>query len=224
MSIWVTADLHLSHKNIIVYSGRPFLNETETKEYLEKVEYKKSLPVEQQFKYRIKINVSQQSIDEHDNTVINNINKYVKRTDILYIGGDCCFPSHLDVAKKFRDRINCENINLVIGNHDKPKYIHSVFNKCKDIMEFKVGEQFVVMSHYAMVVWNKSHHGSYNFYGHSHSSLEEFMDKTFPNRKSIDVGIDNAYKIVGEYRPFHFNELDEIMKSKSEYIPLDHHK
>lgn len=37
----------------------------------------------------------------------------------------------------------------------------------------------------------------------------------------MDVGVDNAKKILGEYRPFSFNELKKIMDARTGYY--EHH-
>jgi hypothetical protein len=51
-------------------------------------------------------------------------------------------------------------------------------------------------------------------YGHAHGSAEEWMDFYMPGRLSMDVGVDNAYRVLGEYRPFSFPEISSIMKSR----------
>jgi hypothetical protein len=39
----------------------------------------------------------------------------------------------------------------------------------------------------------------------------------------MDVGVDVAYRMFGEYRPFHLNEIIDIM-SKKIISPVDHHE
>ena len=44
-------------------------------------------------------------------------------------------------------------------------------------------------------------------HGHSHGAC--------PFKKGrLDVGIDNAYRIFGEYKPFSYNEIIQIIKSQ----------
>ncbi len=73
-----------------------------------------------------------------------------------------------------------------------------------------------------MAVWNRSHRGAWQLYGHSHSGLEPWIDKALPGHRSMDVGVDNAYKILGEFRPFRFQEIGKIMKSRDGFF-ADHH-
>jgi calcineurin-like phosphoesterase family protein len=72
------------------------------------------------------------------------------------------------------------------------------------------------MSHYAHRVWPHHHKGSIHLYGHSHSNLDDDWGK------SMDVGVDAAYKRFGEYRPFSLDEVLKIMENKKIKI-VDHH-
>jgi calcineurin-like phosphoesterase family protein len=60
----------------------------------------------------------------------------------------------------------------------------------------------ITMCHYSMAAWDQSHRGSIQLYGHSHSTDEDRLDIIMPGRRSMDVGVDNAFKRVGEFRPF----------------------
>lgn len=81
----------------------------------------------------------------------------------------------------------------------------------------------IVLSHYVQAVWNQSHRGAWMLYGHSHASAESWLDAAMPGRRSIDVGVDNAYRVLGEYRPFSFDELNEILSGRPG-CSIDHHK
>lgn len=67
-----------------------------------------------------------------------------------------------------------------------------------------------MLSHYAMRVWNKSHHQSIHLYGHSHGTLPGFG-------RSMDVGVDtnNLY-------PYHLDEIIDRMKNVRTPV-VDHH-
>ncbi len=69
----------------------------------------------------------------------------------------------------------------------------------------------IVMCHYAFRVWNRSHHGSWNIFGHSHNSLPAIG-------KQLDVCI-NAHN----YFPWHFDEIKAHM-DKQVTAPVDHHE
>ncbi len=210
MAVYFTADTHWGHANITKYCNRPFAN-----------------------------------VDEMDHKLLENVNAVVKPGDTLYHLGDFSFrgrnPSH------YRDQIACQNIILIMGNHDKrqkngkPDYdLVNCFNEVWDIKHTKIWHDNdkldIFMCHYAMRVWNKSHHGAIHLYGHSHHSLSDD-----PCARSMDVGIDSyAARIANvsheeirdpsvktklnpsDYRPFSFAEILSIM-SKKTFRPIDHH-
>jgi len=72
--------------------------------------------------------------------------------------------------------------------------------------------QKVVLFHYAMVVWNACHYGSWQLYGHSHGTLTDN-----PNTRAFDVGVD-----CNNYRPISFEEVAQRME-KYKHAPVDHH-
>jgi calcineurin-like phosphoesterase family protein len=93
----------------------------------------------------------------------------------------------------------------------------SLFTSVQYVNTFKHEKDSLFLSHYAHRVWNGSHKGVIHLYGHSHASLE---DK--PYGKSMDVGVDAAYRLFGEYRPFHIDEIKSIMSQREISFP-DHH-
>lgn len=97
-------------------------------------------------------------------------------------------------------------------------YTKDRFDWIRDMAEINVNGQHIVLCHYAMRVWNKSHRGSWHLYGHSHNSLE-----TEVWGRSMDVGVDSAKVILGDYRPFSFDEISRIL-SKREFKGVDHHE
>jgi len=57
------------------------------------------------------------SIEEQNNTIINNVNSIVKKTDTLYHIGDVS----MDIdGIKLLSQIKCDNIVLIEGNYDTP--------------------------------------------------------------------------------------------------------
>jgi hypothetical protein len=73
-------------------------------------------------------------------------------------------------------------------------------------------EERIILAHYAFRVWDRSHHGSWNLYGHSHGTLPDD-----PHARAIDVGID-----CHNYYPIEFDQVKEIMDKKL-WQPIDHH-
>lgn len=208
--VFFTSDLHLGHANIIKYAKRPFLNDVE-------IGLLKTDP---------KFRPSRESVARMDSVLIDNINKTVGEKDVLWFLGDFCFTPkgrYYEMARSYRDRIACQDIRFILGNHDtcEIKDLFQYWERLEDRLVIS-GFKFH-LSHYAQVVWNKSHRGAISCHGHSHSSLEPWLDEHMPGHRSIDVGIDNAVKVLGEYRPFSFEEIITIMNKRIGYAN-DHHK
>lgn len=189
--IWFTADLHGYHKNI---AG----------------------PKVSQWKsgYR-------NFDDEYQMTdcIVQTINKYVQHDDILYSLGDWSFGG-VGKIKKLRDQINCRTIHHLFGNHcenikrnrkvidDKDEWFpRDCFTTVQDIIWDRIGGREMFLSHYSHQVWPGSHKSVIHLFGHSHDSLQGLG-------KSMDVGVDVAYKMFGEYRPFSIDEIIHIMDKK----------
>lgn len=194
---------YFRHGNIAKYSQRPFLDNDE-QALLDSGD--------------INFKVSIESIKRMDDALIEGINKTVGENDTLWHLGDFCFASkneYYQKARELRERINCKHVNIIWGNHDN-RVIADLFENNFDLHSIRIGKQLVVLCHYAMAIWDRSHHGSWHLYGHSHSCAENRLDQLFPGRRSMDVGVDNAYKILGEYRPFAFDEIQTCLQKMEE--------
>lgn len=143
-------------------------------------------------------------------------NAYVKSSDILYFLGDFSFGDQKSMPS-YRHSLVCETIHLHIGNHDKHVDKHSnLFTSIQDVSVLSYPPVYIFMSHYAHRVWPAHHKGAIHLYGHSHGSIID-------HGKSMDVGVDAAYKLLGEYRPFSIDEITSIM-NKKEIVYSDGHK
>ena len=186
--IWFISDSHFGHGNIIKYCNRPFMNK-----------YEQNIVDNHKRGDKLydDLRISQDTIDRHDDALIDNINRIVKPKDTLYHLGDFALRN----IGHYRHRIKCEEVHLILGNHDYLKdRDEEGFYSVSDYKEIKYEGRFIVLSHYAMRVWNRSHRGSIMLYGHSHGTLPGI-------KNSFDVGVDchgycpisikNAIKIAG---------------------------
>lgn len=142
--------------------------------------------------------------------LISNHNSLVSPRDIVFHIGDFSFANN-EKTKSVYNRLNGTH-HLIRGNHDGFNF---KFTTDQDIMELTVvdvdnNKQLIVLCHYAMRVWNKSHYGAWQLYGHSHGTLP-------PIGKQHDVGVDN-----NNYFPVSFVQLQDIMKTRT-YEAVDHH-
>jgi calcineurin-like phosphoesterase family protein len=89
-------------------------------------------------------------------------------------------------------------IHLVLGNHDialKAEVLDR-FVSVQNMAELDVGGVGVVLSHFPLATWNRSHYGSLHFHGHCHGSLPAIKNR-------IDVGVDGHPPVV----PKHFGPI-----------------
>jgi len=215
-NIWFTSDTHYGHKNIV--------RGTSEWESVQRVR-------------------DFDTVEGMNEDMIFKFNSLVKPDDELWHLGDWSFGGHANI-KIFRERINCKNIHLIFGNHDQHiepinSPYRSLFLSCDYYKELsfkihaanagKYGKTHIILSHYAMRVWNRSHHGSIMLYGHSHGTLDELSpnitnptwvgDQYFiRNFRTMDVGVDtnNLY-------PYHLDEIISIMKNRDVCMEVDHH-
>lgn len=178
MTIFFTADHHFGHRNIIRFQDRPFADVT--------------------------------AMDE---ALVERWNAAVGPDDVVYHLGDVglCSPKAL---RALLDRLR-GTIYLLRGNHERSathRLCADRFGWIKDIYEFSVedaeaprGEQPIVLMHYAMRTWNRSHHGSWQLYGHSHGTLPDD-----PAQRSIDVGVD-----CHDFAPISYQAVKAIMATKT---------
>lgn len=185
-----TSDLHFFHANILKYTNRPF-----------------------------------NTVDEMNEALIANWNSRVSKSDIVWIIGDFAFADEERVVNVIT-RLNGEK-HFVIGNHDKmfkkydfkqelKKHNFIVHSALEEIYVTDAahpqGKQHIVLCHFAMRVWNKSHRGSWHLYGHSHGTMPDDL-----NSLSTDVGVDRW-----NCAPVEYTELKELFSTRK-FVAVDHH-
>jgi len=158
------------------------------------------------------------TISDWDDHVLAAISHCVSKTDTLFILGDLTFRR----LAYYRQRIKGGQVWLIKGNHDpSDKVCREVFDRqFRQTFMTKVDGTPTWLSHYAHAYWPSSHRGAYHLYGHTHAQREEILDKLFPNRRSMDAGVDNAYRLLGEWRPFSELEIKDYLNSRSGHDPV----
>lgn len=183
-NIYLTSDLHLSHKNVVKHCpGRAIAGQFDIND-----------------------------IEAHDKWLIDKWNNIVSKKDIVYIVGDFSFANRENTIK-ILNKLNGIK-HLIVGNHDNSSVqLINYFESISQIKEvkFKKGnysfleEDFeLVMCHYHMINWNKKHYGSCLTCGHSHGKLDDY-NLTSPDLR-VDVGID------GKLANYDFVSLEKLYK------------
>lgn len=190
-NIWVSSDIHGLHKNICYGTSSWDDKESSTRMF--------------------------DNPNQMTDHLIDQINKYVKTTDVLFLLGDLLFHyKDVDSYKRFIMRINCLEIFMCYGNHchrdnlnkaiEELNYESDKLISIQDYMEVQIDGRLICMMHYPIHEWNNRHKASYMLHGHSHGKWDDDQPKG-----RLDVGMDTAFKIFGEYRPFSWNEIKEIL-------------
>ena len=124
--------------------------------------------------------------------IIKRHNSIVKNNDIVWHLGDLTMESK-STAYSYLDRLN-GNHHCIRGSHD-----YWMNKGYQGIVELKISKKFIVLCHYAMRVWPRSHYNSWQLYGHSHGGLQ-------PSGKQLDVGVDTH-----DFYPWSFDEVENHM-------------
>jgi len=180
--LWFTSDHHFGHKNVIEFSKRPF-----------------------------------QNVDEMNAEMIRRWNEKVGKDDIVYHLGDFGLMS-AGKLRQIREQLNGK-IHLIIGNHESSALdIPDCFESIQPYLELTIededafkGQRFIVLFHYAMKVWNASHYGTWQLYGHTHGEMPD--DETSLH---FDVGVD-----CHDFFPLSYAEVKQIMAKKKWTPPFE---
>jgi len=192
---WFTADHHFGHKNIIEYTNRPF-----------------------------------ETAKEMDNELIKRWNDRVSPGDIVYYLGDFTLGNN---ARQYMEQLN-GLVRFVYGGHDyhwwpkeEGKIIWYDLYHCRfleplttvefpDLMLDNKYPLPVILCHYPLLSWDRSHYGSWHLHGHTHGTIGETGnsgDKQLPpkssggrNGKRLDVGVD-----CHDYYPISLEEVQELL-------------
>lgn len=152
------------------------------------------------------------SVGEMDAALAANWNAVVMPEDQVWHLGDFCYRGAKSPSS-YLARLNGRK-HLIWGNHDSAEARDADgWTSSQAMAEIAVGGRRIVLLHYGMRVWSRSHHGSLHLYGHSHGSLPG-------DSQSCDVGVD-----VPEwaYRPVSLTEIERHLRTLPPREPQDRH-
>lgn len=158
------------------------------------------------------VNRPYSSVEEMNKTLVTNWNNTVSSSDTIYILGDLSFgktSETINLVKSLKG-----NKVLILGNHDRKldKSVKELFSIVEPYLEIKWDNHDIILFHYAMKVWNKSHHGSWQLHGHSHGTLQQDLYS-----RQLDVGVD-----CHSYTPISIKHIKAYMDT-IDFKPIDHH-
>lgn len=137
------------------------------------------------------------SIEEHDNLIIENINKRVRIQDKLYLLGDVVMNRR---CLSILERINTKKRVLIKGNHDI--FTLKDYSKYfRDIRAYKVMPKYgIIFSHIPIHPNNLMARFKLNVHGHLH-------EKNYDDEKYMNICVEQT-----NYEPV---ELQEILTRRS---------
>jgi calcineurin-like phosphoesterase family protein len=205
--LWFTSDTHYNHANICRSTTRWTDADSVTRDF--------------------------DSLERMNEELVFWINQRVAQDDILIHLGDWSFGGFENI-KAFRDRIVCQNVHLVLGNHDhhiqrNKDNVQSLFSSVQEYMYLEVKRPgptkkdamdrftFVCM-HYPIASWNNMNNGVIHLHGHVH--LPNHLRVT--GGKAMDVGVDG-----NNLEPIDLDSIVKIMDKQliaKLALPKDHHE
>lgn len=223
--IWIMSDPHYGHKNIVRGCSEW------------KIQEEGSNHDSQQLR-------NFDTLEEHNEALVNNINCLVKESDILYCLGDWSFGG-IDNIWNFRKQLKCKIIHLVYGNHDEKIEANKQISILKEDNELfdnliytydnifggeictTTQNLFTSVSHYKEVIINKQKicmsHYSMRVWNKAHKGaimLYGHSHNSLPeeaHRRSMDVGVD-----TNNLKPYLLSDIIEKLNARP-VIFVDHH-
>ena len=149
------------------------------------------------------------SVEEMNETLIENFNKTVRQKDTCFILGDILMYDS-DNARRCLERLH-GHLYLVRGNHDPFKDNDSRFGWVKDYFKLRFDHKKFILCHYPFLSWDGMARGiSYHLHGHQHNKPEYNIQQRADGLKRYDVGVDaNGFKPVSLEEIVTFFERDQ---------------
>jgi calcineurin-like phosphoesterase family protein len=204
--VFFTSDTHINHKNICRGTTEwAYSSEFRTRDF--------------------------QNLEAMNSAIIDNINARVGQDDILFHLGDFSFGGHQNIPG-FRQRIVCQNVHLIYGNHDEhiqknTNDYQSLFSSVQHYLELEIVRSVhnilggtrrynFVLSHFPIASWNNIRKNWMHLHGHVH--LEK--GKRLGPGKMIDVGVDG-----NDLMPYDLSEIIYLLKDRpnKSLMSFDHH-
>lgn len=160
------------------------------------------------------------SVEEMNNTLIENWNKTVGEGDIVFHLGDFCFGDK-NLWQDIRSRLN-GSICLIRGNHDdhnlKPS-TGALFNGVSYQLRLKLEDKTVYLNHYPFLCYGGSwreDQSTWQLFGHVHSHPgstgidNQRLVNLFPTQ--YDVGVDN-----NNFTPVSWEQIKNIIAKQIQH-------
>jgi calcineurin-like phosphoesterase family protein len=138
-------------------------------------------------------------VEDMNEVMIENWNSRIGGKDTVYHLGDFAWGDWEPILRRLKGRKI-----LIRGGHDKKNLRRAVhhFQYITDLMDIRIDQTPIVLCHYCLRVWNRSHYDSWHLFGHSHGRLPALG-------KSLDVGVD-----AHGFTPWSWEEIEVYMAAR----------
>lgn len=153
------------------------------------------------------------TIEEHNETIVNNWNSVVKNNDVVWVLGDCVFAGkeNLVIFERLKGKKR-----LVLGNHDtgsKDKYM-KYFEKVEGAVEYGAD---IILTHIPVHPQCLVGRWRLNIHGHTHGDIirdtRYASSNARPDPRYICVSLEQT-----GYFPLTYNQVMEKVKEKKNAV------
>jgi len=160
---------------------------------------------------------------EHNDALIAKINEVVHPEDTLFHLGDFCLNITPPEFESILNRINCNNIAYIWGNHNScirrvyEDAVTTQYGRDIEVYPYAIGK-LTYLGYYKELIVNghMMQKGAWQLSGHSHYT-NPTTQVEYPDNKILDVGWD------GHGKPLSFPEIQKIMMNKNHVKHDKHH-
>lgn len=188
MNIWLTADSHYGHENILRHDGRPFASIKEHDEALVENHNQCVKPGDEVWHLG---DFACCNVEHPAGWYLDKLHG-----NIHIIWGNHDHRGKMSAAACMSDGRKGKKF---ASAHDV--YMLSVARMLPETCG-KPGDH-LFLSHYAHKVWPGSHHGRWHLYGHSHGNLDGGLGA------SMDVGV-----VLHGYKPINYDEVASVLRHR----------
>ena len=161
------------------------------------------------------------SVEEMNNTLIENWNAKVNKKDLVYVLGDVSWYKDQETSDILQ---NLKGRKILIkGNHDRVNgQVRNHFENITSYDEIVLNvNKHIVLCHFPVLFFNRHRYGSYMLYGHVHNSSDWIKVESYREELEAEGISFNAYNVgtmVQNYEPVTIEEIIKNYERQKEMV------
>lgn len=155
------------------------------------------------------------SIEEHDQTIIENWKRKIKDDDVVYVLGDITTKVSFDGFRKLIVSLPGHK-HLIVGNHDwrwmeknENRQVLSQFESVNQLLTINDCGKRVTLCHYPLAEWPYYYNNGWHVFGHIHNSRGDAYSYMQLQDRALNACVD-----INNYEPC---TIDELIKNNEMY-------